>query len=94
MSRMKYYTNVVPASLYSKLLEKGMPVNLVTYAEVFDWLMTKGVSIIIHPDGYTYDGNSVWRYTCCGKKNYVAANSKDWINTANDAINATIEQLI
>ena len=39
---MKYYTNVVPTYFYSKLLEKGMPVNLVTYAEVFDWLMTKG----------------------------------------------------
>lgn len=94
MSNMKYYTNIVPTHLYSKLLEKGMPVNLVTYAEVFDWLITMGVSIIIHPDGYTYDGNNVWRYTCYGERNYVAANANGWIKTANDAINATIEQLI
>ena len=94
MSNMKYYTNVVPTSLYSKLLEKGMPVNLVTYAEVFDWLIAKGVSINIYPDLYSYDGNDMWRYTCYGKRNYVAANANGWIKTANDAINATIEQLI
>lgn len=30
MSNIKYYTNVILTLLYSKLLEKGMPVNLVT----------------------------------------------------------------
>lgn len=94
MSKKRYYTNVIPTSLYSKLLEKGMPVLLETYAEVFDWLITKGVSINIYPDCYSYDGNDMWRYTCYGKRNYVAANANGWIKTANDAINATIEQLI
>ena len=90
----KYYTNIVPTHLYSKLLEKGMPISRMTYAEVFDWLITKGVSINIYPDRYSYDGNDMWRYTCYGKRNYVAANANGWIKTANDAINATIEQLI
>lgn len=94
MSSMKYYTNIIPTYFYSKLLEKGMPVNLVTYAEVFDWLIAKGVSINIYPDLYSYDGNDMWRYPCYGKRNYVAANANGWIKTANDAINATIEQLI
>lgn len=54
MNNIKYYTNVVPTSLYSKLLEKGMPVNRETYAEVFDWLGTKGIIVHIHPDRYHY----------------------------------------
>lgn len=91
---MKYYTNIVPTHVYSKLLEKGMPISCVTYAEVFDWLITKGVSINIYPDRYSYDGNDMWRYTCYGERNYVAANANGWIKTANDAIHATIEQLI
>ena len=90
----KYYTNIVPTPLYSKLLEKGMPISRMTYAEVFDWLIIKGVSINIYPDSYSYDGNDMWRYTCYGERNYVAANANGWIKTANDAINATIEQLI
>ena len=45
MSNIKYYTNVVPTSLYSKLLEKGMPEFLALYAEVFDWLLEKGIHI-------------------------------------------------
>ena len=93
---MKYYTNIVPTSIYSKLLEKGMPVNLVTYAEVFDWLITKGVSINIHPDRYSYcEDDDMWKYTCFGKSNYCSVNAiKGWIETANDAILCTIEQLI
>ena len=45
MSNMRYYTKVVPAPLYSKLLEKGMPELLETYAEVFDWLLERGIYI-------------------------------------------------
>lgn len=45
MSNMRYYTKVVPTSLYSKLLEKGMPELLETYAEVFDWLLEKSIHI-------------------------------------------------
>ena len=45
MSNIKYYTNVVPTSLYSKLLKKGMPELLKTYAEVFDWLLGKDIHI-------------------------------------------------
>ena len=45
MNNMRYYTKVVPTSLYSKLLEKGMPEILETYAEVFDWLLEKGIHI-------------------------------------------------
>ena len=90
----KYYTNFVPEPLWFKLLDKGMPAEYIAYAEVFDWLITKGVSINIYPDRYSYDGNDMWRYTCYGKRNYVAANANGWIKTANDAINATIEQLI
>ena len=91
---MKYYTNVVPEYLYSRLLELGMPVNLVTYAEVFDWLITKGVSINIYPDRYSYDGNDMWRYACYGKRDYVAAKSNGWIKSANDAIHCILEHLI
>ena len=45
MSNMRYYTKVVPTSLYSKLLEKGMPEILETYAEVFDRLLDKAIHI-------------------------------------------------
>ena len=102
---MKYYTNVVPASLYSKLLEKGMPELLETYAEVFDWLMRKGVWISIFPDkgsisiDFDLDKESInaedmWRSSCDGKQNFVSTEAKKWIESANDAIRTTIEQLI
>ena len=41
----KYYTNFVPEPLWHKLLEKGMPISRMTYAEVFDWLLEKGIYI-------------------------------------------------
>ena len=41
----KYYTNIISTPLYSKLVEKGMPELLGTYAEVFDWLLEKGIHI-------------------------------------------------
>ena len=104
MSSMKYYTNIVPTSLYSKLLEKGMPVNLVTYTEVFDWLMTKGISIYIipeekrsfcfYPDKGSINADDLGRYTCYGKRNNVPVNAESWIESANTAIRETIEQLI
>ena len=105
MSSMKYYTNIVPTSLYSKLLEKGMPENSVTYAEVFDWLMTKGISININifPDkgsvSFCLDkeniyGNDTGQYICFGKRNYAPVNAESWIESANDAIRDIIEHLI
>ena len=94
MSNKRYYTNVIPTSLYYKLLEKGMPALLETYAEVFDWLITKGVSISIFPDRYDNVGDDMWRYICCGKCTYGSASAKGWIETANDALHTTIEQLI
>ena len=94
MSNIKYYTNIVPTSLYSKLLEKGMPVNLFPYAEVFDWLITKGVSINIYPSRGIINGDDKWRYACFGKRTFIPANTKGWLETANDAIYATIQKLI
>ena len=94
MSNIKCYTNVVPTSLYSKLLEKGMPELLETYAEVFDWLMTKGVCIYIFPDKGGINADDIWRYTCDGKQNFVSTEAKKWIECADDAIDYTIEQLI
>lgn len=91
---MKYYTNIVPASLYSKLLEKGMPELLETYAEVFDWLMTRGVCIYIFPDKGSINEDDIWRYTCEGKQNFVSTKAKKWIECADDAIYYTLEQLI
>ena len=91
---MKYYTNVVPASLYSKLLEKGMTELLETYAEVFNWLITKGVCISIFPDKGSINEDDIWRYTCEGKQNFVSTKAKKWIESANDAIRTTIEKLI
>ena len=95
MSNMKYYTNVVPALLHSKLLEKGMPELLETYAEVFDWLLDKGICVNIHPDKYSHKSADMWRYTCYGKSNYGPLSAtKGWIETAYDAILCAIEQLI
>lgn len=106
MSNMKYYTNVVPTSLYSKLLEKGMPENCVTYAEVFDWLLSKGISININifpPDkrsvSFCIDkeniyGSDAGQYICFGRLNYVPVNAENWIESANDAIRDIIEHLI
>lgn len=91
----KYYTKIVPTHLYSKLLEKGMPVNLVTYAEVFDWLLDKGICVNIHPDRYIYMGDDMWRYACYVDKIYGPFSAtKGWIETANDAILCVIERLI
>ena len=105
MSNMKYYTNIVPTHIYSKLLEKGMPELLETYAEVFDWLMRKGVWISIFPDkgsisiDFDLDKESInaddmWRYSCDGKQNFVSTEAKGWIECADDAIRTANEQLI
>ena len=91
---MKYYTSVVPTSLYSKLLEKGMPENCVTYVDVFHWLLSKGVCICIFPDKGSINGDDLWRYTCYGKQNFVSAKAKGWIKTADESIRCAIEQLI
>ena len=105
MSNMKYYTNIVPTSLYSKLLEKDMPENCVTYADVFDWLLSNGISININifpPDkgsvSFCIDkeniyGNDIGQYICFGKQNYVPVNAESWIESANDAIRDIIEHL-
>ena len=94
MSSMKYYTNVVPTHIYSKLLEKGMPELLETYAEVFDWLITKGINICIYPDRYSYERNETWRYVCYGKYNYTPSNSKEWVDIANDALYTVINHML
>ena len=95
MSNMKYYTNIIPAPLYFKLLDKDMPRLLGTYAEVFDWLLEKGICVNIHPDKYSHKSDDMWRYTCYGKSNYGPLSAtKGWIETANDAILCAIEQLI
>ena len=94
MSNKRYYTMTIPTSLYYKLLEKGMPALLETYAEVFDWLITKGVSISIFPDRYCSVDDNMWRYACYGEYTYGTASAKGWIETANDALRTTIEQLI
>ena len=102
---MKYYTNIIPTYFYFKLVEKGMPVNLVTYAEVFDWLITKGVYIYIFPDKgsisidfdldkESINADDIWRYTCDGKQNFVSTEAKKWIESADDAIDYTIEHLL
>ena len=92
MSNMKYYTNIVPTPLYSKLLEKGMPENCMTYAEVFDWLLEKGICVNIHPDRFCYEDDDMWRYNCHGQSTYGPIRAtKGWIKTANDAILQAIE---
>ena len=94
MSNMKYYTNIVPESLWFKLLDKGMPADCIAYAEVFDWLMTKGVWINIFPDKGGINEDDIWRYTCDGKQNFVSTEAKKWIECADDAIDYTLEQLL
>ena len=94
MSNKRYYTMTIPASLYYKLVKKKMPLNIITYAEVFDWLITKGVSINIYPSSGIVNGDDKWRYACFGKRTFIPANTKGWLETANDAIYATIQKLI
>ena len=94
MSNIKCYTNVVPTSLYSKLLEKGMPELLETYAEVFDWLMTKGIIVHIHPDRYHYRRIDMWRYVCYNRHKFASGIAHGWIKTTDEAIRCAIEQLI
>lgn len=92
MTNIKYYTNIVPTYVYSKLLDKGMPISCVTYAEVFDWLLEKDMCINIHPDRYYYEGDDMWRYTCHSQHTYSPNRAtKGWIKTANDAILHSIE---
>ena len=91
----KYYTNFVPQYLWRKLLEKGMPSDCITYAEVFDWLLDKGICVNIRPDKYSHKSADMWRYTCYGKSNYGPLSAtKGWIETANDALLCVIEQLL
>ena len=71
-----------------------MPLNIITYAGVFDWLITKGVSISIFPDRYCSVDDNMWRYACYGECTYGTASAKGWIETANDALRTTIEQMI
>ena len=94
MSNIKCYTDVVPTSLYSKLLEKGMPELLETYAEVFDWLMTKGIIVHIHPDRYHYRRIDMWRYVCYNRHKFASGIAHGWIKTTDEAIRCAIEQLI
>ena len=62
---MKYYTDTIPPTLAEKLKEKGMPsdygcnqceflppyerTDIIPYGFAFDWLMEKGILIIIKP---------------------------------------------
>ena len=92
MSNMKYYTKITPIPLYYKLLKKGMPISRMTYAEVFDWLLGKGICVNIRPEGYVYTGDDMWQYICYGKHTYGPVGAtKGWIETANDAILHAIE---
>ena len=91
---MKYYTNTIPESLYSKLLEKGMPVGLFTYAEVFDWLISLGINICIYPDRRSYEMDETWRFICYGKYNYTPSISKEWVDTANAALDTVIKHML
>ena len=91
---MKYYTNFVPEPLWYKLLEKGMPENCVTYAEVFDWLISKGIIVHIHPDRYHYRRIDMWRYVCYSRHKFASGIAHGWIKTADEAIRCSIEQLI
>ena len=93
MSNM-YNTNIVSTTLYSKLLEKGMPVNRETYAEVFDWLGTKGIIVHIHPDRYHYRHIDMWRYVCYSRHKFTSGIAHGWIKTTDEAIRCAIEQLI
>ena len=95
MSNMRCYTKVTPESLWFKLLDKGMPADCVAYAEVFDWLLERGICVNIHPDKYSHKSADMWRYTCYGESNYGPLSAtKGWIETANDAILCAIEQLL
>ena len=93
MSNM-YNTNIVSTPLYSKLLEKGMPVNRETYAEIFDWLGTKGIIVHIHRDNYHYRRIDIWRYVCYSRHKFASGIAHGWIQTTNEAIRCAIEQLI
>lgn len=56
---MKYFTKTIPISLAEKLKEKGMPMpanyadlpqfSLPTFGYCFDWLMEKGLFVVIEP---------------------------------------------
>lgn len=89
-----YNTNIVSTTLYSKLLEKGMPVNRETYAEVFDWLGTKGIIVHIHPDRYNYRRIDIWRYICYSRDKFASGIAHGWLKTADESIRCAIEQLI
>lgn len=94
MNNKTYYTNIVPTPLYSKLLEKGMPINRETYAEVFDWLGTKGIIVQIHPDRSNYRRIDMWRYICYSRHKFALGIAYGWIKTADEAIRCAIGQLI
>ena len=64
MSNIKYYTKITPEPLWFKLLDKGMPAEYTAYAQVFDWLLEKGICVNIHPDKYSHKSADMWRYTC------------------------------
>ena len=93
---MKYYTGTISNNLYNKLVVKGMPQLLETYAQVFDWLMSQGINIEITPqwDNIRFcfkEDEYLWRifkgkYAYCGDDI-----EKDWLESAERAIEQALE---
>lgn len=96
----RYYTETIPVALAEKLEEKGMMVDIAgenvwcpSYAEVLDWIMSKGVCICMTCTrrafrmalGYGYVVQTI------GKFYASESNSHTWEKSAIRAIGQALE---
>lgn len=103
---MEYYTSIIPYSLAEKLKAAGMPEIKIewnpihekyhcfnTYAEVFDWLMGKGIGIGIkhHWSGMVYQG---YDWNVCQFCRTITPHFDTAYGTWHEAANAAIEKAL
>lgn len=104
---MKYYTETIPPTLAEKLKEKGMPIETEgnniwcpSCAEVFDWLMGKGLSTEVYGRASGYDFvickecDDATRGTRKSKPNYDGPNDGGCWGTWHEAASAAIERAL
>ena len=60
---MRHFGSTISVELTERLIEKGMPELLETYAEVFDWFIRNGIYVTVVPERISLPGGGYeYRY--------------------------------